>query len=116
MSDDNKHDAPNLAELLDGVRELGGDISASFSLSGLTAMFEVKLPGLKLQYNIQGNSAQECILNFAKRFKPSFEYFAEQHVEYTSQQLHDAMMGVIQRSSTEKSATTEDEAHQKTPE
>jgi len=117
MSQENKAETPNLAELLDGVRELGGDISVTFSASGILALFEVALPNLKLRYNIQGDTEQDCILKFAKKFQPTFQYFADQHTEYVSQQLREAMIGVMRNNfSTAKSATTEDEIHQKTPE
>ena len=120
MSTESKHDAtapPNLAEILDGVRELGGDIFITFSASGILALFEVTLPNLKLRYNIQGDSEQDCILKFAKKFKPTYQYFAEQNAEYAGQQLREAMFGIMRNnSSTAKSATTEDELHHKTPE
>jgi hypothetical protein len=118
MEEEKAEEVINLAELLDGVKELGGNVSITFRTGiSVHADVTVSIPGLNLKYNIHGQTEQECILQFAEKFKPTFEYFANQHMEYCARQITDAINSINgPRVVTEKSATAAAETPDNNPE
>jgi hypothetical protein len=119
MEEEKAEEVINLAELLDGVKELGGEVSITFvdTFPSRQAHIIVAIPGLKLTYDIHGQTEQECIVQFAEKFKPTFEYFANQHMEYCARQITDAINSINgPRVVTEKSATAAAETHDNNPE
>ena len=84
---------PNLVDLLEGVKEMGGRLDISFS--GYTCKVKVTLPGATLTYTAAGETEHEALLAFAKKFQPTWALFAEQFAASYNKQMEEALSKFI---------------------
>jgi len=83
---------PNLSDLLESVNEMGGKVKITFSgQSPVTCDAEVILPGATLVYMATGDTENEALLAFAKKFQPTQALFVEQFAANYTKQIGEAL-------------------------